>query len=55
MKNNLDYRFGHTLIPPGMYLRDRGCKYVDAADGSPAIRLCATWWDAQVRKYFCKV
>ena len=41
-------RFGHTLIPPGMYRRDKKCNYLDAADGSPALRLCATWWDAQV-------
>ena len=41
-------RFGHTLIPPGMYRRDGKCNYKDAQDGSPAIRLCATWWDAQV-------
>ena len=30
-----------------MYRRDGSCNYLDAPDGSPAIRLCATWWDAQ--------
>merc|ERR1719410_1697930 len=30
-----------------MYCRDGSCNYLDAPDGSPAIRLCATWWDAQ--------
>ena len=44
-------RFGHTLIPPGMYRRDGKCNFKDAQDGSPAIRLCATWWDAQVRRF----
>ena len=41
------FRFGHTLIPPGMYRVDGECNHLQAADGSPAIRLCATWWDAQ--------
>ena len=45
------FRFGHTLIPPGMYRRDGKCNYKKAQDNSSAIRLCATWWDAQVFIY----
>ena len=37
----------YRLITAGMYRRDAECNYLSAADGSPAIRLCATWWDAQ--------
>ena len=48
-------RFGHTLIPPGMYRRDGKCNYKAAQDGSPAIRLCATWWDAQVKQNINKL
>ena len=41
------FRFGHTLIPPGMYSRDGKCNFHQAPDGSPALRLCSSWWDAQ--------
>ena len=30
-----------------MYRVDGKCDHLEAADGAPAIRLCATWWDAQ--------
>jgi len=45
------FRFGHTMIPPGIYRRrssDKGtCEYVPARNGGPAMRLCSTWWDAE--------
>lgn len=41
------FRFGHTLIPPGIYRRDRTCDYKPTRTGGPALRLCSTWWDAQ--------
>ncbi|XP_026480513.1 LOW QUALITY PROTEIN: dual oxidase-like [Ctenocephalides felis] len=40
------FRFGHTMIPPGMYRRDGKCNYKRTAAGHQAIRLCATWWDS---------
>ena len=40
-------RFGHTLIPPGIYRRDNRCNFLPSPDGSPALRLCSSWWDAQ--------
>ncbi|KAH9629502.1 hypothetical protein HF086_015832 [Spodoptera exigua] len=39
------FRFGHTLVPPAILLRDRNCKYGRAPGGHDAIRLCQTWWD----------
>jgi len=41
------FRFGHTLIPPGIYRRDGQCNFLKGGDGSPALRLCSSWWDAQ--------
>ncbi len=43
------FRFGHTLIPPGIYRRDAKCNYRTTNMGFPAIRLCSTWWDSNVR------
>jgi len=42
------FRFGHTLIPPGIYRRDGQCNYRKTAMGNPALRLCAYWWDSSV-------
>jgi len=45
------FRFGHTMIPPGIYRRRNSdgekCEYVPARNGGPAMRLCSTWWDAE--------
>jgi hypothetical protein len=40
-------RFGHTMIPPGIYRRDGQCNFYNTTDSSPALRLCSSWWDAQ--------
>ena len=40
------FRFGHTMIPPGLYRRDGKCNFKEAPDGKPALRLCSAWWDA---------
>jgi len=42
------FRFGHTLVPPGLYLRDPGpdCPFVHSPTGNSALRLCTTWYDA---------
>ncbi|XP_044584907.1 dual oxidase [Cotesia glomerata] len=40
------FRFGHTLIPPGIYRRDDKCNFLMTRTGKPAIRLCSTWWDS---------
>ncbi|XP_049777239.1 dual oxidase [Schistocerca cancellata] len=40
------FRFGHTLIPPGIYRRDAACRYRSTSMGHRAIRLCSTWWDS---------
>ncbi|XP_058806177.1 dual oxidase isoform X1 [Phymastichus coffea] len=40
------FRFGHTMIPPGIYRRDEQCNYRLTNTGEPAIRLCTTWWDS---------
>jgi len=42
------FRFGHTLIPPGIYRRDGKCRFRKTAMGYPALRLCSTWWDSNV-------
>ncbi|XP_014272610.1 dual oxidase [Halyomorpha halys] len=39
------FRFGHTLIPPGIYIRDGQCKFKKSM-GHAALRLCAHWWDS---------
>ncbi|XP_059085329.1 dual oxidase-like [Tigriopus californicus] len=41
------FRYGHTMIPPGIYRRDGECHFKEDFRGSPAMRLCSTWWDAQ--------
>ncbi|XP_014216768.1 dual oxidase-like [Copidosoma floridanum] len=40
------FRFGHTMIPPGIYRRDEHCNFRTTKTGQPAIRLCTTWWDS---------
>ncbi|KAF6209306.1 hypothetical protein GE061_015053 [Apolygus lucorum] len=40
------FRFGHTLIPPGIYRRDGQCNFRKTAMGNPALRLCSHWWDS---------
>ncbi|KAJ8969155.1 hypothetical protein NQ314_001896 [Rhamnusium bicolor] len=40
------FRFGHSLIPPGLYRRDSQCHYKKTAMGYLALRLCSTWWDS---------
>lgn len=42
------FRFGHTMIPPGIFRRDARCNYRNTRSGYPAIRLCSTWWDSGV-------
>lgn len=46
------FRFGHTMIPPGIYRRDEKCKFKTTKTGHIAIRLCMTWWDSNVSNYF---
>lgn len=40
------FRFGHSLIPPGIYRRDNKCEFKKGPMGHQAIRLCSTWWDS---------
>ncbi|XP_030768152.1 dual oxidase [Sitophilus oryzae] len=40
------FRFGHSLIPPGLYRRDAKCNFKKTPMGHLALRLCATWWDS---------
>lgn len=42
------FRFGHSLIPPGIYRRDAQCNYRKTSMGYLALRLCSTWWDSNV-------
>lgn len=42
------FRFGHTMIPPGIYRRDGQCRFKDTRMGFKGIRLCSTWWDSTV-------
>uniref|UniRef100_A0A915J7Z2 NAD(P)H oxidase (H2O2-forming) n=1 Tax=Romanomermis culicivorax TaxID=13658 RepID=A0A915J7Z2_ROMCU len=41
------FRYPHTWIPPGLFLRNGKCRYEDNVGGYPAIRLCNTWWNSQ--------
>ncbi|CAL1286456.1 unnamed protein product [Larinioides sclopetarius] len=41
------FRFGHTLIPPGLYKRNALCEFRKTMTGYPAVRLCSTWWDSE--------
>lgn len=43
------FRFGHTQIPPGIYMRDAQCNFLTSA-GYPALRLCKSWWNSNVKK-----
>lgn len=43
------FRFGHTMIPPGLYRRNAQCEFKDTVSGYPGMRLCSTWWTAEVR------
>ncbi|KAH1002613.1 hypothetical protein HUJ04_008686 [Dendroctonus ponderosae] len=40
------FRFGHSLIPPGLYRRDSKCNFKKTPMGHLALRLCSTWWDS---------
>ncbi|XP_063236450.1 dual oxidase [Bacillus rossius redtenbacheri] len=40
------FRFGHTLIPPGIYRRNGKCHFKRTPMGYRALRLCSTWWDS---------
>ncbi|XP_065342525.1 dual oxidase [Cloeon dipterum] len=40
------FRFGHTLIPPGILRRNTKCEFRETSSGFKAIRLCSTWWDS---------
>ncbi|CAG9818789.1 unnamed protein product [Phaedon cochleariae] len=40
------FRFGHSLIPPGIYRRDAQCNYKKTSMGHMALRLCSSWWDS---------
>ena len=42
------------MIPPGIYLRDGKCNFQKNGSESIALRLCSSWWDAQVQKYRLK-
>ncbi|XP_022235000.1 dual oxidase-like, partial [Limulus polyphemus] len=42
------FRFGHSLIPPGLYHRDGQCNFRPTKKGYPALRLCSTWWESDV-------
>ncbi|RWS08349.1 dual oxidase-like protein, partial [Dinothrombium tinctorium] len=42
------FRFGHTMIPPGLYRRDAQCNFKKTRRGHPGLRLCSTWWDSEV-------
>lgn len=45
------FRFSHTMIPPGIYIRDGECNYRETSAGYPALRLCTTWWNSNVRNF----
>lgn len=45
------FRFGHSLIPPGIYRRDAQCNYRKTSMGFLALRLCSTWWDSNVSTF----
>lgn len=34
------FRYGHTLVPPGLQRRDANCRF------RAPLRLCSTWWDS---------
>lgn len=41
------FRFGHTMIPPGLFRRDAECNFKKTNSGYHGIRLCSTWWNAE--------
>ena len=41
------FRFGHTQIPAGIFVRDKKCHFKNTNEGYPAFRLCNTWFDSQ--------
>lgn len=44
------FRFGHTLVVPGVYLRDyirNGCSRTFVSWGKPAVRTCNIFWRPQ--------
>lgn len=45
------FRFGHSLVPPAILLRDRNCRYGRGPGGHDSVRLCQTWWDGNVSIY----
>lgn len=40
------FRFGHTMIPPGLYMRDANCNFKKTKRGFSGLRLCASWWNS---------
>jgi dual oxidase len=45
-------RFGHTLVPPGVYRRNETCHFYRTTkatvfDGQPALRTCNAYWNPQ--------
>lgn len=42
------FRFSHTMIPPGIYMRNSKCDYRLTPAGYAAVRLCSTWWNSNV-------
>ncbi|XP_040165408.1 dual oxidase [Anopheles arabiensis] len=40
------FRFGHSLIPPGLFRRDGQCNFRRTNMDFPALRLCSTWWNS---------
>jgi len=46
------FRFGHSMVPPGIYIRDDKCNYERPGNRS-ALRLCNCYWKSQnlIKKY----
>lgn len=40
------FRFGHTMIPPGLYMRDANCNFKKTRRGYSGLRLCSSWWNS---------
>ena len=41
------FRFPHSIVPPALFLRQKGCAFRTEVAGFPALRLCQNWWNAQ--------
>ncbi|KRX26639.1 Dual oxidase 1 [Trichinella nelsoni] len=41
------FRYPHTMVPAGTFLRNGQCQFETNVGGYPALRLCNTWWNAQ--------